>query len=102
MAKIIAMPSKDVIDGFRGVVDFYRWCDLVIARKWPHAPDRARSEPVQISGAYFAYINQHATTIDEYTINALNDMASQSKMTWKDWLVSLYLSGSKYINPAPE
>jgi len=97
MAKLSAMPSKDIVDAFRGTLDFYRWCDLVIVRKWPRSPGRLRNPYVMATAERFAYVNQMTSTITPDLKAAYAYTALDSSLTWKDIMVSLYLSGREQL-----
>ena len=97
MAKLTAMPSKDIVDAFRGTLDFYRWCDLVIVRKWPRSPGRLRNPYVMATGARFAYVNQMASTISPDLQAAYAYTAQDTALSWKDIMVSLYLKGREQL-----
>ena len=36
------MPAKKIRQGLRGIVDFYEWMGMVIARKWPRYNPRMK------------------------------------------------------------
>lgn len=96
MAKLSQMPALWVIDAFRGVVDFYQWCGLVIARKWPRAPVAPRSPGVQATGNQFAYVNKQSSTLDETVRPFYEEMALGTALTWKDFMVRLYTKGAAW------
>jgi len=101
MALIKQMPSKDIVDGFRGVLDFYTWCNLNIVRSWPKAPGRKRAPGVAAAGATFAYINQLASTLPEEVIEPYKELAIGTGLTWKDFLCRLYINASIEDFPVP-
>ncbi len=92
MAKIAAMPSMDIVNSLRGVLDFYVWCNLVIVRKWPKAPDRSRNDLVMSTAEKFKYVNQAASTLTADIIQPYKDIASQTGLSWKDWMTRLYIN----------
>lgn len=94
MALIDQLPAQAVIDSFRGVLDFYVWCDLNIVRKWPQSPGRARNKAVQETWPAFVYVNQTASTLSAKVVATWQEMAGTGGLTWKDWLNRCYLSGS--------
>lgn len=105
MALIAQMPSKDIVNSLRGVLDFYTWCNLNIVRKWPRAPERGRNENVLATGARFSYINKLASTLPENVIDTYQWLADKTGLTWKDWLTRNYISGKTHlrlIGPAYE
>ena len=88
----------DIVDAMRGTLDYYAWCDLVIVRKWPRAPERTRSESVQATGALFAYANKAASTLSAETIATYEELASGTGFSWKDFLIRNYLSGTEKLS----
>ncbi len=92
MAKIAQMPALGVVNALRGVLDFYTWCNLVIVRKWPRSPGRFRNPYVTYTGSLFAYINQMAAEIPPDIKEFYEPLASQSGLSWKDWLTRLYIN----------
>jgi len=94
VAKLDVMPAQDLIDGFRGVLDFYRWCDLVIVRHWPRYTRRPPSPQMKAAQDRFAYVNYVASTLPAAVVDTWKWMASAGGLTWKDWLNRCYLSGT--------
>lgn len=93
MAKLTHMPSRAIIDGFKGDVDFYLYMGIPCARKWPvwrkrepHPAERANQED-------FALINQYAITLPVELITAYRELAQGTPFTWKDLLVRSYMRG---------
>jgi len=94
MAKIAAMPSMAVIDGFRGYLDFYQWCDLVIVRKWPRT-NRDSLTPATIAAQKpFAYLNQQLPSLPAEVRESWEWLADQSNLTWRDWANRAYIGGT--------
>lgn len=94
MAKLGALPAKDIIDAFRGTLDFYTWCSLKIVRKWPRAPGRARAPAVVATQAPFAYINKLAGSLPDNVVESYQELAQDSALSWKDFLNRLYINAS--------
>jgi len=51
MAKIDALPSLDIIRGFKGVLDIYLWKGVVCVRTWPVIP-MAHRTPASMEAAH--------------------------------------------------
>lgn len=100
MAKLNSMPSQAIVDSLAGVVDFYLWRGIPVARKWPRATDIARTPNEQLASAKFAYINQTAHEVPLNLQTLYSELAEASSLTWKDWLTRLYLSGDASL-PLP-
>lgn len=100
MAIIPALPAMHIIDGFRGVLDFYVLCrngdaKTVCVRKWPVTPKSsltkgtiAAQKPFAIAAASVGQVNQDIKDI-------YSEMAGSTSYTWKDCAMTLYLNGSK-------
>lgn len=101
MAKIGALPGKDVIDAFRGKLDFYTWCELKIVRKWPRAPGRKRAPAVVAAQAPFAYINKLAGSLPASVVESYQELAQASSLSWKDFLNRLYINATIEDHPIP-
>ena len=101
MAKVGALPGTDIVDAFRGKLDFYDWCNLHIVRSWPRSPGRNRSAAVVASQQPFTYINKLASTLPADVIEPYKQMASDSGLSWKDYLNRLYINASIRDNMYP-
>lgn len=91
MALLKSMPRKDIVDSFRGVLDFYRWCNLVIARKWPQWKGKVRSPYVQAMWPPFVKVNQAAAALPPHVVDTWKHMARHTQLTWKDYFVRAYI-----------
>lgn len=92
MALLDTMPSAEIIDRFRGVLDFYAWCNLNICRTWPSRPGRARSIPCALCGQQFSYISKQTADISPDIRAQYDELAIDTAMTWKDWMTRLYVN----------
>jgi hypothetical protein len=94
MAKIGAMPSMAIIDGFRGVIDYYERDGVACVRSWPRWKLTKRAPAVEAQTLKFAYANAAALALPAYVIATWQFLAKQSNLTWRDWLVRAYLGGT--------
>lgn len=94
MAKLKSMPSQDVIDMCRGVLDFYRWCELVIVRAYPQWTLTQRAPAVVAAEAIFSYARHTAPSLPQHVIQTWQDLADRSNLTWIDWLTRAYIAGT--------
>lgn len=99
MAKLDKMPSKAVIDGFKGVLDFYEFhpfCgsekSIVVCRTWPKYNAANYPASARLMNAFFAYINQQTYNITPEVMAAYEFMAGGTGLTWRDFMVRCYLS----------
>jgi len=93
MAKLDKLPSQEIIDGFKGVLDFYLWMGIPVCRAWPIYRPHEPSAAERAAQERFSYINKLATTVDPLIRQAFVDMAIGTSFTWKDLYVKAYLSG---------
>lgn len=101
MAVLTSMPQMEVVDAFHGVLDFYRWCELVIVRKWPVFTVKTRTEPVQETAVRFVYPSTVARELSQEVIDAYKAMVQGYGLSWKDMLTRCYVSGQKMYEERP-
>jgi len=93
MAVIGALPSRAIIDGLRGVLDFYKWCGLSIVRSWPRQHIKKRAPGVIAAQQTFAYAHLMSSTLPANVVESWHYLANQSNLTWRDWLARAYVGG---------
>lgn len=94
MAVLASLPSMAVIDGHRGRLDFYNCRGIHCVRRWPRWKLTERSEAVKKQTQAFTYANNLQKELPANVIETWKEMASQSNLTWKDWLLRAYLGGT--------
>lgn len=94
MAVIASLPSRAVIDGLRGVLDFYEWCGLHIVRSWPQQHIKKRAPGVVTAQQTFAYAHLLSSTLPANVVETWQDLASKSNLTWRDWMARAYVGGA--------
>lgn len=100
MARLTALPHQAIIDGFKGVVDFYIHRGIPCARSWPKSPGRNRSEAVRAGWLPFAYASQEWKNLSPEVQAAYNELATNSGLSGRDMQVRAYLTGL-YRYPIP-
>lgn len=93
MAKIGKLPDQQIIDGFKGVVDFYLYMGIPCARKWPVWKPREPTLLEKANQEKFAYINKAYKTLPVEIIEAFEREASATPFTAKDLVVRAYMKG---------
>lgn len=96
MATIPELPSRAIIDGMKGALDFYLYRGTAVVRMWPRAPTGPRTEAVMVGANKFSYINKLASSIPPVIREAYERAASGTGLTWRDYLVRAYISGIDY------
>jgi len=94
MAVLASLPSGAVIDGHRGKIDYYLWLGLPCVRRWPRWKLPERSPAVKAQTLAFTYVNNLQKELPAHVVETWREMASQSNLTWKDWLLRAYLGGT--------
>lgn len=93
MAKLTALPSLAIIDGYKGVIDFYIHRGIPCARKWPTSPGRIRSEAVMAQWPVFSNASRLWTQLTPAARQPYVDMAVSTNLTPRDIFTKSYISG---------
>lgn len=94
MAKLKALPGKDVIGGFRGTIDFYVHCGVPCARSWPRSPGRKRAPLVEEQWPAFAFAGNYWAKLPTEVIEAYNENASGFPVSGRDIFTKSYINGT--------
>ena len=99
MARLTALPAQSIVDGFRGVLDYYVWgacrgTPIPCARRWPRYSRGAYPSSCKPPTLAFAWIMSNLDLIPENILEAYKAMASGTSLTWRDVAVRCYLNGS--------
>ena len=100
MARLTVLPHQDIIDGFKGIVDFYIHRGIPCARAWPKSPGKLRSPSVMAQWPTFSYAAKEWPNLSEAVKRAYNELAIGSGLSGRDMQVRAYLSGL-YRYPIP-
>jgi len=103
MAKLLALPSMDIISGFKGVIDFYvnyQSCDRSVAgsgipcaRRWPRSPGHKRAPAVEAQWSAFSEASQYWSQLTQDVQDAYNKMASGTGLSGRDMFMRAYIKG---------
>ncbi|GAI44205.1 unnamed protein product [marine sediment metagenome] len=103
MAIIKEMVGQKVIDGFKGVIDFYYYMGVPCARAWPKSPGKSRSANVMAQWPVFKTAAQLWGELSPEVRQAYEDMAAVTNLTGKDMFFRGYISGTlRYYVPPGE
>ncbi|GAI32170.1 unnamed protein product [marine sediment metagenome] len=94
MAKIKALPGKDVIGGFRGVLDFYVWCGIPCVRSWPRSPGQQRAPLVEQQWPIFGFSGTYWNHLPLEIKEAYNQMAAGVPTTGREIFTKSFISGN--------
>lgn len=93
MAKLLAMPERAIVRGFKGVIDFYYWFGIPCARRWPRSPGKRRSPSVEAQWPAFAYAAQAWRTLPEEIRQSYVTMAEGTGISGYHLWMRSYLLG---------
>ncbi|MBA7707513.1 hypothetical protein ES703_116387 [subsurface metagenome] len=103
MAKLLAMPEQAIIDGLRGVIDFYvnyQSCDREVAgagipcaRRWPVMRIKERAPSVQAGWPAFSAAAVLWSELSPEIRDSYKAMATGSGLSGRDMFSRSYLSG---------
>lgn len=101
MAKISALPSYEIISGFKGTIDYYVHKGLICVRKWPRSPGHHRSPAVEAQWPIFTKATQLYIQLSPEVVALYREMASGTPYTARDLFMRSYLSGLFQPPPHP-
>ena len=93
MAILDTLPSKAIIDGLKGVLDFYSWKGIPVVRSWPRSPGHDRSPAVEAQWVAFGYAAGEWKNLSAEVKQAYIDLAQGTSYTGRDWFMRSYLTG---------
>ena len=103
MAILKEMVGKKVIDGFKGVIDFYYNMGIPCARAWPKSPGNHRNPNVMRQWPIFTNAAKLWREISPELQQAYTQMAVGTNLTGKDIFFRGYISGTlRYYTPVDE
>ncbi|MBA7707308.1 hypothetical protein ES703_116178 [subsurface metagenome] len=91
MAKLTALPSLAIIDGFKGKLDFYVHDGVPCVRRWPRSPGRRRAPAVEAQWQAFAYATAHWNSLSPYVQDAYRATAAEMTMTGRDLFIKAFI-----------
>lgn len=100
MVKLAGMPAQDIIDGFKGSIDFYVFMGIPVARKWPTSPGKIRSPAVMSQWPIFSYASREWKNLSPFVQAAYTKLATNSGLTGRDMFMRSYIQGL-YRYPTP-
>ncbi|MBA7534361.1 hypothetical protein ES705_26607 [subsurface metagenome] len=100
MATLTVLPHQDIIDGFKGTIDFYVHRGIPCARSWPKAPGKQRSPAVMAQWYPFSVAVKEWKNLSPAVQASYNELATNSGLSGRDMQVRAYLTGL-YRYPIP-
>lgn len=93
MVKLTALPSLAIINGFRGVVDFYYNMGIPCARRWPRSPGRRRAPAVEAQWPAFSFAVFAWQLLTPRIQEAYRITAHGTNLSGRDLFIKGYISG---------
>lgn len=87
------MPSLKVINGFKGVLDFYVHDGLACVRSWPRSPGPHRAPAVQAGWPAFTWSVKNWPNLSPIVQEAYRQLAAGTNMTARDIFMKSYMKG---------
>jgi len=100
MAKLVNMPSLAIIDGFKGIVDYYVYMGLPCARRWPHSPGKKRAPDVEAQWPAWTNATRLWMQLSPFIQDAYKQLAAGTYISGYEWFIRGYISGI-YHKEAP-
>ncbi len=96
MATIEAMPGRDIIDGFKGTLDYYLCRGVPCVRKWPHWRKRTPTPEERANQDDFKHCTQLWSQLPDNVRAAWNAQAAGTPLTGRDIYTRAYMKGLDY------
>lgn len=91
MARLDALPSIDIIHGFKGILDFYLWKGLPCVRSWPRMTKAQQSPATIAAGVLFGQILKSYRLLADTVLAAFREEAANQPRTARDLMVAAVL-----------
>jgi len=96
MAKVDHI-SGEMIDAFRGSVDFYYWKNIPVARSWPGKIQQPFTPGQNFRRQLFKSVSENLHKLEDNVIKSYKLMSQNISYSWRDLYFKIYLSyGYKY------
>ncbi len=93
MAIVDKLPELQVIDGFKGTLDFYLWKGLPCVRKWPVWHRRTPTAAEFANQELFKAVVQAWPLLDTASRQSVFDLARGTGLTARDMYVRAAMKG---------
>jgi hypothetical protein len=93
MARLTNLPAQQLIDGFKGVLDYYLWLGIPCARKWPVWHKREPTAAEYANQELFAAVVTAWNDVDAVSRKAFFDLAVGTGLTARDMYVRASMKG---------
>jgi len=88
VARLTALPSIDIIRGFKGTLDFYLWKGLPCVRAWPRWRPARQTQASKASALLFGAIVKGYNRLGALPLQAYRATAKGTPRTARDVYVS--------------
>jgi len=91
MAKVDHI-SGEMIDAFKGSVDFYYWKNIPVARSWPGKIKQPYTTGQNFRRLLFKSVSEALHKLEDNVINSYKLMSQNISYSWRDLYFKIYLS----------
>ena len=99
MARLKLMPDRKRVDRMKGIIDYYYWLDIPVARIWPRWPRRKPTSEERANQQDFARIVRIISELPPDIVEAYQWMARGTPYTWRDLATSLAMRRPGWHSP---
>jgi len=96
VTRITELPQEHIISMLKGTIDYYVWCGIPCARRWPRKPKLPRAESTQPAINRFAYAHAIYPFVQPSVIKSYDFISSDTDLTRRDYFIRAFCSGIKY------
>lgn len=97
MAKLEALPSSQIIDALAGVIDYYLYMGIPVARSWPRKRSIPPTPQERANWPVFSDATKLWNTLDPTIQAAYNKMAAGSTLSGRDMMTKMYINAKKIL-----
>jgi hypothetical protein len=97
MAKLARLPEADIINGFKGVLDYYVFLGIPCVRKWPRYKPRTPTPQEAQNQSIFATAVDEWNNLSDYVRQGYITMASGSTLSGRDMFIKMYLNAKSIL-----
>jgi len=94
MARLANLPAQDIIDTFKGTLDYYVHRGIPCVRSWPRPPTGPRSPAVQEQYELWGHASRVWADQDETLHDAQRHMTTGGTMSGRDLSAVLFLNAT--------
>jgi len=92
VARLDVLPSEAIIDGLKGILDYYVHKGIPCVRSWPRSPGHRRAPAVEAQWAAFSWAAANWNSLTPEVQAAYTQTAQGSSLTGRDLFMKSFIS----------